>query len=279
MGMDDREGAYRSRGDSPRRRPYDGDEPPARSAARPPRDMDNPRSRPPRRDYDDDASNNRSSRDPRGGASRGGSRYGADDTPRRPRPDGAPRRAYDGGYNDYDRPTRSPRSDPNASYSRGDRSGRGGRPPARDEGWGEARVARSGARAGASGSSGRMRREGPGGARGGGLWGDEPQSYGGLNGRDARGRHFAAQDEEEEETSAGATAAKALGSIVLALALGGGVAYGYYVMSAPKLNVPASQQAAPAASSTASPSVSPAPSATKTGHASPSDAPYILFVY
>lgn len=278
MGMDDREGAYRSRGDTPRRRPYDGDESPARSSARAPRDMDNPRSRPPRRDYDDDAGYNRSSRDPRGGSARGGSRYGADDTPRRPRPEGAPRRAYDGGQNDYDRPTRSPRSDPNASYSRGDRSGRSGRPPARDDGWGDARGARSGARAGASGSSGRMRREGPGGARGGGLWGDEPQSYGSLNGRDARGRRFAAQD-EEEETSAGATAARALGSIVLALALGGGVAYGYYVVSAPKLNVPASQQVAPAASSTASPSVSPAPSATKTGHAAPSDTPYILLVY
>src|SRR5215831_1137022 len=112
MGMDDRDGDYRSRGQPPRRRPYDGDDPPARSSSRDPREVDNPRSRPPRREYESGGDYDRSGRASRGGSS---GRHERDNYDRRPRSPGgqrADRRSYDGGYESYDRPSRN---DPGAS--------------------------------------------------------------------------------------------------------------------------------------------------------------------
>ena len=275
MGMDDRDGAYKSRDQPPRRRPYDGGDLPTRSSSRDPREMDGPRSRSPRREYDAGGDYDRPTRDPRG-APRGGSsgRSERNDYDRRPRPAGPPRsdrRGYDdAGYDNYDRASRSSRGDPSASSQRGDRSMRGGRPPAREEGWGDPRPARAGARGlSAADSNGRMRRPPQPGGRGG-LWDDEAQSAGRLNGgnkeRDPRARRLAAQEDEEEKGSPAAGIAKAFGAIVLALVLGAGSAYGYFVVSTPKLNVTPSQQAVPTAPAT---TPSPSPSATKSAFLNP----------
>lgn len=75
-------------------------------------------------------------------------------------------------------------------------------------------------------------------ARGGGLWGD---GVGGanarsmMNARDPRARRGFAQAEEEEESSGAAAFGKALVAIILALVIGAGAAYGYYIYSTPKL--------------------------------------------
>ncbi len=284
MGMDDRDSAYRSRGTPPRRRPYDGDDLPARSSSsRAPHEMDSPRSRPPRRDYGFEENYDRPMRDPRS-APRGGSsgRNERDGYDRRPRPANSPRgdrRGYDG---DYDRPGRPGRSDPNAPNPRGERSMRGGRPPVRDDGWGDPRGSRSGARPGsAADSNGRLRRPPQRGGRGG-LWGDEAEPFGSqksaLYARDPRARRFAAQQEEEEEKGSPAAAfAKAIGAIVLALVLGAGSAYGYFIMSAPKLHVPPSQQAIPTAPAS-TPSTTPSASATKSALIQPSAGARALFI-
>lgn len=223
MGMDDRDDSYRSRGPAPRRRSYDGDEMPSRSGARDMRDMSGPRSRPPRRDSGGDDGYDRR---PRGSSS--GRPDGYD---RRPRPDDSrgPRRSSS--YDGYDRPSRGDWGDPNGSSPRGSRSGR---PPMRDDGWGETRGPRGGGR-GPSVSDGRMRRVAPGGGRGGG-WGNDGLN-GGMSANNLRSRLMAGQEEEddEEEGSPGAGIAKAIGAIVLALVLGIGAAYGYYVLSTPKL--------------------------------------------
>jgi hypothetical protein len=297
MGMDDRDGAYRSRGQSPRRRPYDGDDlpmpsssrapremnsarydsedRPARLSSRGPREMDSPRSRPPRREYEPDGDYTRSPRDPRG-APRGSSSgrherdgFDRDDFSRRPRSGASPRsdrRSYDGGNDDYDRSSRFSRSDPGASSPRGERNMRSGRPSSRDDNRGDPRGARAGARgAPPADSNGRMRRPAPHNRRGG-LWDDEAEPLGGLNGgnksRDPRARRFAAQQEEEEKSSPAAAIAKTLGAIVLALVLGAGSAYGYFVVNVPSLHVSPDQQATPP-SPTSAPSASPSPSATK----------------
>lgn len=315
MGMDDRNGAYRSRGQQPRRRPYDGDDLPAsfssrgesemnssrydggdrpgRPSSRAPREpggIDNPRSRPPRREYDSGGDYDRPTRDPRsaprGGSSGGSSgRYDRDGNDRRPRPGAPPRgdrRGYDNGYDDYDRPNRSSRSDPGASNPRGERTMRGGRPPARDEGWNDPRDARVGARGpSAGGSNERMRRPVSPDGRGG-LWNDEPESFrarnGGINARDPRARRLAAQQEEEEESGSPAAAvAKAIGAIALALVLGAGSAYGYFVVSTPKLHVSPNQQAIPT-SPASTPSTTPSPSATKSASVQPSTAARTLYI-
>lgn len=274
MGMDDRDEAYRSRGQSPRRRPYDGD----------PRDMSGPRSRPPRRDYDDDDSAgaargapNRYTRDeydrrgPSGASSSSGRRRNddydngyanADRLPRPSRSDPrAPRRSPDG-YDRFESNPRSTRSDPSGSSPRGDRAMRGPRPPARDDGWSEQRPARAGVRSGAGDSSGRMRRAAPppGRAGRGGLWDDEPAM--GLAGRDARARYLQNQAAEEDEESPGSGFAKALGVIVLAFVLGAGSAFGYSLVSAPHLHTQPGQIVTPT-SAASTPSTTPSPSPTK----------------
>lgn len=326
MGLDDRDGAYRSRGQSPRRRSYDDDNASPRlqsGSARDARDMSDPRSRPPRRDYDDGdyanatreprgssrgASSNRSDRDegydrraPNANSSPGGRRRPDDrgegyDQYERPsrsgrHDQGVPSRGErrGGGYErgeGYDRPSRSPRSDPSGSSSRGDRNMRGERPPARDDGWGDPRSSRGGGRgpAGADSNS-RMRRPAPqqgSGGRGGrgGLWDDEPGGglNGGLAGQSARARYLqnqAQQDDDEDESSPAAGFFKGLGAIILAGILGAGAAYGYFVVKAPHLNVPASQQVTPTAPASASPSPSASP--TKSALIQPGDgAPYTL---
>ncbi len=288
MGLDDRDGAYRSRGQSPRRRPYDGDDFPSHSssrgsssrAPREPGGADNPRSRPPRREYDSGGDYDRPPRDPRG-AQRGGSggRYDRESYDRRPQSGGASREDRRG-YDDYDRPNRAGWSDPSASNPRGERNMRGARPPARDDGWSDPRGARVSARgASAGGSSGRMRRPAPPDGRGG-LWGDEAGNLGarnvGINARDPRARRLAAQQEEEEESgSPAADVAKALGAIVLALVLGAGSAYGYFVVSTPKLQVSPNQQAIPT-SPASTPSITPSPSATKSASVQPPAARALL---
>ncbi|HEU0026943.1 MAG TPA: hypothetical protein VFQ25_07485 [Ktedonobacterales bacterium] len=107
-----------------------------------------------------------------------------------------------------------------------------------------------------------MRRPPQAGGRGG-LWADEAQPFGGLNARDPRARRLAAQQEDDEEGSPAAGFAKALGAIVLALALGAGSAYGYFIVSTPKLHIPPGQQATPTAAPSTTPPASASPSATK----------------
>ena len=88
-----------------------------------------------------------------------------------------------------------------------------------------------------------------------------------MNAGNLRSRLMANQQEEEaeEEGSPAAGVAKALGAIVLALVLGIGAAYGYYVLSAPKLQATPYQPPAP----TKAPTVAPTPSATSTGFTQP----------
>jgi hypothetical protein len=68
-------------------------------------------------------------------------------------------------------------------------------------------------------------------------------------------------EEDEEEGSAAAGFVKGLGVIILALILGAGAAYGFYVVSTPRLNATPYQLP----TQTTSPAVSPSPSSTKTG--------------
>jgi hypothetical protein len=268
MGMDDRDGAFRSRGQPPRRRPYDGADAPARSSSRGPREMDSPRSRPPRREYESDREYDRPARDPRG-APRGGSsgRHERDEQAPHSR-SGGPPRGDRRGYDDYGRFSRS---DPGAPSPRGARNMRSGRPAERDDAWGDPRGGR------VAGSNGRMRRPPQAGGRGG-LWADEAQPYGAPNTRDPRARRLAAQQEEDEEGSPGAGFAKALGAIVLALALGAGSAYGYFIVSVPKLHVPAGQQSTPTAVPSTTPSTTPSPSATKSALLHPPGAERTLLI-
>jgi hypothetical protein len=76
-------------------------------------------------------------------------------------------------------------------------------------------------------------------------------------------------DDDDGEPSAGGTALKALGVMILFFVIGVGAAFGYYRMSAPKVV----GEETPVATPSVSPSVSPAasPSATKTSfHFDPS---------
>ena len=90
-------------------------------------------------------------------------------------------------------------------------------------------------------------------------------------------------DDDDDEPSAGGTALKALGVMILFFAIGVGAAFGYYRMSAPKVvgaETPVtSPTVAPSGSPSASPNASPSP--TKTSfHFDPagSDAAYITVV-
>jgi len=77
----------------------------------------------------------------------------------------------------------------------------------------------------------------------GGLWDDEPLGgarRGMMDARDPRARRGQVE-EEEEETSRGAAFGKAVLAIVLALVIGAGAAYGYYLYSTPKIPTGVSQ--------------------------------------
>ncbi|MDE3231476.1 MAG: hypothetical protein KGO05_16475, partial [Chloroflexota bacterium] len=144
------------------------------------------------------------------------------------------------------------------SYGRGANSGRGPRPPMRDD-RDDYRRSRGQSPAD-SGSRGRR----PGAAVAptrGGIWGDEPASPAGRRRPDPRDpralRRGFAQEEEEEETSGAAAFGKGLLTIVLALLIGAGAAYGYYVVSTPKPPAATTPSASPSASPKASPSASP----------------------
>ena len=247
MGINDRDDEYRSRGQAPRRRgQYEGSEPPAgRSYQRGSRaDIPRARSRgddemPPsrgsgRRDY-------ASPDDPRPGSS---SRYERGAPDRRPRPDQsqAPGRRMRDDWGDEDTAMRRDRrgGDP---YARGDRMPRDQRSPARDDWETSARPRGAPRGQGPADSGARGRRPGAAVAPArGGLWGDDAQvmATGARRRPDLRdpraARRGAPQQEEEEETSSpGAAIGKALMAIVLALALGAGAAYGYYMFSTPKI--------------------------------------------
>jgi hypothetical protein len=73
-------------------------------------------------------------------------------------------------------------------------------------------------------------------------------------------------DDDEDEPSAGGTALKALGVLILFFAIGVGAAFGYYRMSAPKVVGAETPTTTPSVSPSVSPSASPSvsPSATKT---------------
>jgi hypothetical protein len=79
-------------------------------------------------------------------------------------------------------------------------------------------------------------------------------------------RHVRDWDDDEDEPSAGGTALKALGVMILFFAIGVGAAFGYYRMSAPKVIGEETPVTSPTVAPSASPSVSPnaSPSATKT---------------
>ena len=64
--------------------------------------------------------------------------------------------------------------------------------------------------------------------------------------------------EEDEETSGAAAFGKALMAIVMALLIGAGAAYGYYVYSTPKIPANISQPSASPTSGTGSSSLAPA---------------------
>jgi hypothetical protein len=91
-----------------------------------------------------------------------------------------------------------------------------------------------------------------------------PQRYG-PNGPNREWRDWD-DDEDDDEPSAGGTALKALGVMILFFAIGVGAAFGYYRMSAPKVVGEETPVTTPSVSPSASPSVSPSasPSATKT---------------
>lgn len=134
-------------------------------------------------------------------------------------------------------------------YARGDRSGRNPRPPVRDD-W-EASARPRGARNQSPADSGaRGRRPGAAVPARGGLWGDESVKIGANpRGRpDLRDPRRGAA-EEDEDTSPAAAFGKAVMAIILALMIGAGLAYGYYVYSTPKLSTNNAQPAQPAGAS------------------------------
>ena len=251
MGINDRDDEYRSRGQAPRRRgQYESSEPPAgRSNQRGSRD-DIPRVR--SRGDDGSPPSRGSSRreylrqdDPRSG-----SRYERGGPDRRPRSDpsqGSGRRSRDD-WGDEDTAMRRDRrgADP---YARGDRMPRDQRAPVRDDWETSARPRGAPRGQGPADSSARGRRPGAAVAPArGGLWGDEQalMATGARRRPDLRDpraarRGMAQQEEEEETTSPGAAIGKALMAIVLALALGAAAAYGYYLMSTPKIPAHLSQ--------------------------------------
>jgi hypothetical protein len=242
MGIDDWDDQRGSRGQAPRRRgAYDNGEPPAeRSSQRGrPRGYDE---QPPARSSgrrggyarDDDPRASSSGRYVPGGQDRSGN-------DRRPRPDqsGAGRRPRSDW--DDDATVRRERRGPADQYARGDRSGRGPRPPTRDE-WETSARLRGGPRSPADAGA-RNRRAGAAVAGGrGGLWDDEPLGgrRGMMDARDPRARRGQVE-EDDEETSRGAAFGKALLAIVLALVIGAGAAYGYYLYSTPKIPAGVSQ--------------------------------------
>lgn len=72
--------------------------------------------------------------------------------------------------------------------------------------------------------------------------------------RDPRAARRGAQQDEEETSSAGAAIGKALMAMILALVIGAGAAYGYYIVSTPKIPV---NNAAPTTTPTTGASTSP----------------------
>lgn len=251
MGTDDRDDEYRARGQSPRRRgSYDNGASSGRSSPRGPRD-DGYRSRP--RGYDDDSPRSRGSsqRDYGRQDERSGGRSDRDGYERRGRPD----QSYPSSRRSRDDWDGGGRGD---AYARGSSAGRGPRPPMRDD-RDDYRRSRGPSPAD-SGPRGRR----PGAAVAptrGGLWGDEPAAPAGRRRPDPRDpralRRGLVQEEDEEETSGAAAFGKGLLTIVLALLIGLGAAYGYYVVSTPKPPAAATPDATPSASPKASPSASP----------------------
>ncbi|MFI5277799.1 MAG: hypothetical protein ACHQ1E_11060 [Ktedonobacterales bacterium] len=248
MGTDDRDYEYRPRGQSERRRePYVGSDAPGRSSQR-------GRSN----DYDDPRSGSRSDR---GGYDRR-PRSDQSGSGRRPRSDW-----------DDDSATRRDRRGPDP-YPRGGGSGRGPRPP-RDD-WESSARSRGGPRSPSPADSGARNRRGGAAVAsprgGGGIWGDQPMSgsgarRGAIDQRDPRARRGMPQP-EEEETSGAAAFGKGLMAIIMALLIGAGAAYGYYVYSTPKLPAGIAQPpAAPTTAPTAAPTTSPTakPTSTSTG--------------
>ncbi len=246
MGIDDRDD-YRSRGQAARRRgSYESSEPPAgRSQHRGGRD-DAPRGRPRgaddyssrgsgRRDYgrEDDPRSSSGSRNQRGYDGSGGYE-------RRPRPDqsGAARRPR----GDWDDEPSSRRRLPD-DYTRGDRSARGQRPPMRE--YTDASMRSRGGPRGMGDSGARGRSGAAVAQQRGGLWGEEQLRSPGLRPgmAGARDPRAARRDEaaDEDATSPGAAFGKALLAIILALLIGAGAAYGYYIYSTPKIPANAAQ--------------------------------------
>ena len=247
-------------GGSGSRGEYRGDRPTRRDewetpASRRPRSDDAsgvPRySRSARETYDDPAANRRSSRnprDPRDPRERSGDR--AMRTPRAdgwdapPRSSGGRRPPADGGWGDTPGgTTRSPR----AGYmDRGDMSDprRGPRTPH--------------AGAGAVNGMGNM---GAMGGMGSTLRGQIPR--GGLNGRAGMPGAAAAAEAELPAKKRGLSPAASFGIIVLMLVIGVGVAYGYFLLSTPRVQGDTSGGAAPAVTA---PSTTPAASPSTTPH-------------
>lgn len=249
MGIDDRDYEYRPRGQAERRRgPYAGSDAPAGRSYQRGRGYDDPRS-------------SSGSRYDRGGGDRGGDRGGYDRRPRSDQSSGGrrPRPEWDD-----DATMRRDRRPPADGYARGDRSGRGPRPQ-RDD-WETSARARGAPRGPSpADSGGRNRRPGAAGAPargGGGIWGDQPLNgpggrRAGFDPRDPRARR-GAQVEEEEESSGAAAFGKALMAIFMALLIGVGAAYGYYVYSTPKIPASATQPSASPASGSGGSSQAPA---------------------
>lgn len=246
MGIDDRDYEYRPRGQAERRRgPYEGSDAPGRSYQR-------GRSN----DYDDPRSSS-------------GSRYDRNGYDRRPRSDqsGSGRRPRSDW--DDDGGSRRDRRGPDP-YARGGSSGRGPRSP-RDE-WETSSRSRGGPRSPSPADSGARHRRGGAAVaspRGGGIWGDQPMNgpgvrRGAIDQRDPRARRGMPQP-EEEETSGAAAFGKGLMAIVMALLIGAGAAYGYYVFSTPKLPAGLAQPpSAPTSAPTTAPNASPTAKPTST---------------
>jgi hypothetical protein len=127
--------------------------------------------------------------------------------------------------------------------------------------------------------------------RGGGLWGDDAgQSYGarGMDPRaarrgsasaragSARGRSSRSSgwDAYEDDTaSTGKTLAMGFGAVVMALLLGGGAAYGYWMFSTPK-SATTSGSNTPAVSSPATTTGTPSKTPSGTPGATPGTTPH-----
>lgn len=88
--------------------------------------------------------------------------------------------------------------------------------------------------------------------------------------------------EEEEETSSAAAFGKAVMAILMALLIGVGAAYGYYVYSTPKIPASSSQPSASPASGSGGSSLAPASLVTRQARPALSlsgGAPAVAFVY